>query len=74
MLVLTRKLGEEIVIGENVRVTVVRIDGNKVRVGIAAHASVPVRRQEVCANPPSERARFIGAASTSEAKLAPQMR
>jgi carbon storage regulator len=55
MLVLTRKLGEEIVIGEDVRVTVVRIDGSRVRVGITARASVPVRRQEVSARPPSER-------------------
>jgi carbon storage regulator len=55
MLVLTRRLGEEIVIGEDVRVTVVRIDGNRVRVGITARASVPVRRQEVRARPPCER-------------------
>ena len=47
MLVLTRKVGETIVIGTTVRLTVVRIVGDKVRLGIAAPADVPVDRQEV---------------------------
>src|SRR4051812_27275334 len=47
MLVLTRKLGEEIVIGDNIRVRVVEINGGKVRLGITAPDSVPVNRMEV---------------------------
>ena len=46
MLVLTRRVGQAIVIG-SVRVIVTRIDGNCVRIGIAAPDSVKVNREEV---------------------------
>jgi carbon storage regulator len=47
MLVLSRRLGEEIVIAGDIRVTVVAVDGNQVRLGIAAPTSVPVARLEL---------------------------
>ncbi len=47
MLVLTRGIGEQIVIDENIVVTLVSIDGNKVRLGIQAPRSVRVDRAEV---------------------------
>jgi carbon storage regulator len=47
MLVLTRRIGEEIVIDGNIRVTVVAVTGNKVRLGIIAPPSIPVDRKEV---------------------------
>ncbi|MCI0738707.1 MAG: carbon storage regulator [Gemmataceae bacterium] len=47
MLVLTRRLGEEIVIGNNIRVKVLMVRGDKVRLGISAPASVPVDRSEI---------------------------
>ena len=47
MLVLSRRVGEEIVIAGNVRVTVVSVEGGKVRLGVSAPASVPVHRKEV---------------------------
>jgi carbon storage regulator len=47
MLVLSRKLGEKICIGENVCITVVDIDRGKVRLGIEAPRDVPVFRQEL---------------------------
>jgi carbon storage regulator len=47
MLVLTRRIGEEIVIGGNISVSIVAIQGNKVRLGIAAPDSVTIDRQEV---------------------------
>lgn len=47
MLVLTRRLGEEIVIADNVRVKVVAVQGDRVRLGIAAPKSVAVDRLEV---------------------------
>ena len=47
MLVLSRKIGESLVIGGNIVVTVVRVDGESVRLGIAAPDDVPVHRQEV---------------------------
>jgi carbon storage regulator len=47
MLVLTRKIGEEIVISDNIRIMVVAIKGDKVRIGINAPIDVVVDRQEV---------------------------
>lgn len=47
MLVLSRKIGERIWIGEEVVVTVVHIDHTRVRLGIEAPRSVPVWRSEL---------------------------
>ena len=47
MLVLSRKLGEKIVIGENICITVVDIDRGKIRLGIEAPRDVPIFRQEL---------------------------
>jgi carbon storage regulator len=47
MLVLSRKLGEKIQIGEDICITVVDIDRGKIRLGIEAPREVPVFRQEL---------------------------
>ena len=47
MLVLTRKLGEAIAIGENIKVIVMQIKGKQVRLGIQASAEYMVHREEV---------------------------
>jgi len=47
MLVLSRKIGESVIINENVRVTVVSVQGNKVRLAIEAPRDVQVDRAEV---------------------------
>src|SRR4051794_41440457 len=47
MLVLTRRVGETVVIDGNIEVTVVAVQGDRVRLGIRAPKSVPVDRQEV---------------------------
>jgi carbon storage regulator len=47
MLVLSRKLGEKIYIGENICITVVDIDRGKIRLGIDAPRNVPIYRQEL---------------------------
>jgi len=47
MLVLTRKLGEVIKIGDNVKVVIVSIDGGSVKLGIEAPEEVPVYREEI---------------------------
>jgi carbon storage regulator len=47
MLVLSRQKDEEIVIGDDVIVTVLDIRGDNVRLGIAANRDVPVHRKEV---------------------------
>ncbi len=50
MLVLSRKAGEEIVIGDNVRLVVYHIQGSRVRLGIAAPDGVSVYRSELLAH------------------------
>ncbi|GEM_PF-2331477 len=47
MLVLSRRPGEEIIIDGNIRVTVVSVKGDRIRIGIAAPESVTVDRAEV---------------------------
>ena len=47
MLVLTRKLDESIIIGNDIVVKVVSIAGNQVHIGISAPREVPIYRQEV---------------------------
>jgi carbon storage regulator len=47
MLVLTRKVGEEIIIGNDIHVMLVAIQGDKVRLGVSAPKEVVVDRQEV---------------------------
>jgi carbon storage regulator CsrA len=47
MLVLTRKSGEKVVIGNGVTVTVVEVQGKRVRVGIAAPGQVRILRGEL---------------------------
>ena len=47
MLVLSRKKGERIVIGENITVTVLEVSGDRVRLGFEGPREVPVHREEV---------------------------
>lgn len=47
MLVLSRRLGQRFQIGEDVRITIVKVDRNSVRIGIEAPADVMVRREEI---------------------------
>ena len=47
MLVLSRKLGEKIVIGDSIVLTVVKIDRNQIRLGIEAPPSVAIYREEI---------------------------
>ena len=47
MLILTRKLGESINIGENIKISVLGIHGRQVRIGIDAPPSIVVHREEI---------------------------
>jgi carbon storage regulator len=49
MLVLSRKVGERIQLGDNITVTLVKVSGNLVRLGIEAPANMAVVRQELLA-------------------------
>jgi carbon storage regulator len=47
MLILTRRVGETLMIGDEVTVTILGVKGNQVRVGINAPKSVAVHREEI---------------------------
>jgi carbon storage regulator len=47
MLVLSRRLGETLIIGDDIKITVLGISGTQVRLGIAAPKDVSVHREEV---------------------------
>ena len=47
MLILTRRVGESLMIGDEVTVTVLGVKGNQVRIGISAPKAVAVHRQEI---------------------------
>jgi carbon storage regulator len=54
MLVLSRRVGEEIVIDGNIRVRVVLVKGQTIRLGITAPTSVPIHRLELLAESPED--------------------
>jgi len=47
MLILTRRVGETVVIGDNVDVTVLGVKGNQVRLGVKAPKEIAVHREEI---------------------------
>jgi carbon storage regulator len=66
MLVLTRKENERIRLGDSIVLTVVRVSGDKVRLGIEAPASVVVLRDELKPRGSGKRDRVTGEAQASE--------
>ncbi len=57
MLVLSRKPSQQIMIGPDIVVTVVKIDRNQVRLGIQAPPGVSILRHELAATPPASASR-----------------
>lgn len=47
MLILTRRVGETLIINENIKVTVLGVNGQQVRIGVAAPREVSVDREEI---------------------------
>lgn len=47
MLILTRRVGETLMVGDNVTVTVLGVKGNQVRIGVNAPKDVSVHREEI---------------------------
>ena len=47
MLILTRRMNETLMVGDDVSVTVLAINGNQVRIGVKAPRDIPVHRKEI---------------------------
>lgn len=47
MLILTRRVGETLMVGDDVKVTVLGVKGNQIRIGIEAPKEIAVHRQEI---------------------------
>jgi carbon storage regulator len=71
MLILTRRVGESVVIGEDVTVTVLGVKGNQVRIGINAPKHVAVHREEIFERIKSGRSAGDGG-STEESNSTPR--
>jgi carbon storage regulator len=62
VLILTRKVGETLMIGDEVSITVLRVKGNQVRLGVNAPKTVSVQREEIY-----QRMQHEGTATETEA-------
>lgn len=47
MLVVTRKVGQRVLVGDDIFIKVMKIEGNQVSIGIEAPADVPIDREEI---------------------------
>lgn len=59
MLILTRRIGETLMIGDDVSITVIGVKGNQVRIGIDAPKEVAVHREEIFKRIKSDELRLV---------------
>lgn len=63
VLVLSRKIGESLIIGENIEVKILKIDSNAVKIGIIAPPNIKIYRQEIYKHVAAQNKESINAAS-----------
>lgn len=68
MLVLSRKIGERIIINNQIAVEVLQIIGNRVRLGVTAPAGVPILREELLGAAPKAVEKKDGSLETAAAR------
>lgn len=69
MLILTRRIGETIMIGDDVSITVLSVKGTQVRLGTAAPKSVTVHREEVYRKIKTDQSEVISASDDNEENI-----
>jgi carbon storage regulator len=68
MLVLSRKVGEKVCVGDGVAVTLISIDRAKVRLGFEAPADMPIFREELVGCEPKPKRKKSGAAGSAKGR------
>jgi carbon storage regulator len=65
MLILTRRIGEKLMIGDNVTVSILGMKGNQIRIGIEAPRDIQVNREEIHLRILNDRKKLNGGQETS---------
>ena len=74
MLVLTRKLGESVTIGDDIKITILGVRGRQVRLGIIAPQKVTIHREEIYFKIQEENKIAVAATNEDLAKIASMVR
>jgi len=64
MLILTRRIGETLMIGDDISITVIGVKGNQVRIGIDAPKDVAVHREEIFNRIKDDQLKLVGSENT----------
>ncbi len=74
MLILTRKLGESVTIGDDIKITILGVRGRQVRLGVIAPQKVTIHREEIYFKIQEENKRAVGSAVDEVSRIATLIR